>query len=264
MKPRIGITVSLTIHDDRAVEALERAYVDAVLRAGGIPLVLPACDPADVEAVAAGLDGILLSGGGDVDPAWYGGVPTPELKGVEPGRDAWELALVAHAVEVGLPVLGTCRGAQVLNVALGGSLIAHLPTVTTAEHCQKDRWAEPVHDVSVQQASTLRAVVGADVLGVNSLHHQAVDRVGTGLRAVAWAGDGVIEAVEGIGTAPLLGVQWHPELLPALDGHPALFSWLVAEAGRFRAGAGAGVGVGTATPVVVAAEAGAGLAVAAA
>ena len=234
MKPRIGITVSLSIHEDRAVEALERAYVDAVLRAGGIPLVLPSCDPSDAPAVAEGLDGLLLSGGGDVDPGVYGGLPSPEVRAVEPERDAWELALVRYAVEVGLPVLGTCRGAQVLNVAMGGTLVAHLPAITAREHCLRDRWSEAVHEVSLQQASSLRTIVGADVIGVNSLHHQAVDQVGTGLRAVGWSDDGVIEAVEGLGESPLLGVQWHPELLPALDGHPALFAWLIGEASRFR------------------------------
>jgi len=237
MKPRIGITVSLTIHDERAVEALERAYVDAVLRAGGVPLVLPACDPADVEAIAGCLDGILLSGGGDVDPARYGAPPSPEVAGVEPDRDAWELALVGYALRVGLPILGTCRGAQVLNVAMGGTLVAHLPAVTSPQHCQRDRWAEAVHDVSVQRASTLCSVVGLDVLGVNSLHHQAVDQVGMGLRAVGWADDGVIEAVEGLGSTPVLGVQWHPELLPGFESHAALFGWLVEMASRFRAGA---------------------------
>lgn len=239
MKPRIGITVSLTIHDERAVEALERAYVEAVIKAGGVPLVLPACDPAEVEAVAGCLDGLLLSGGSDIDPAAYGATLSPEVRGVEVDRDAWEIALVGYAVRVGLPVLGTCRGAQVLNVAMGGTLVAHLPAVASGQHCQRDRWAEAVHDVSVQQASGLRAILGADVIGVNSLHHQAVDRVGNGLRAVAWADDGVIEAVEGLGSAPMLGVQWHPELLPALEGHPALFSWLVGHAVRFRAPVGA-------------------------
>ncbi|MGI9079753.1 MAG: gamma-glutamyl-gamma-aminobutyrate hydrolase family protein [Acidimicrobiales bacterium] len=253
MKQRIGITVSLTIHDARAVEALERAYVDAVLRAGGVPLVLPACDPAEVDAVAGCLDGLLLSGGGDVDPARYGATTSPEVSGVEPERDAWELALVAYALKVGLPILGTCRGAQVLNVAMGGTLVAHLPAVTWNEHCQRDRWSEVVHDVSVQRTSTLSAIVGAEVMGVNSLHHQAVDQVGTGLRAVGWADDGVIEAVEGLGSAPVLGVQWHPELLPGLEGHAALFTWLVDVAGRFRTAAVAPEHLAEAAPLAVAA-----------
>jgi len=255
MKPRIGITVSLTIHDDRAVEALERAYIDAVIRAGGVPLVLPACDPSEVEEVAGCLDGLLLSGGGDIDPARYGGTMSPEVKGVEPERDAWELALVAYAVRVGMPVLGTCRGAQVLNVAMGGTLVAHLPSVTTSEHCQRDRAGEAVHDVSVQQTSNLQAIVGLDVVGVNSLHHQAVDQVGTGLRAVGWTDDGVIEAIEGIGSLPVVGVQWHPELLPHLEGQPALFSWLVAEATRFRVGATIPELIGEAAPALVVAAA---------
>jgi len=255
MKPRIGITISLTIHDDRAVEALERAYVNAVVRAGGVPLILPACDPAEVEEVAGCLDGLLLSGGGDVDPVHYGGAPSPEVKGVDPERDAWELALVAYAVRVGLPVLGTCRGAQVLNVAMGGTLVTHLPTVTSSEHCQRDRWGEAVHAVTVQQTSHLQMVLGLDVIGVNSLHHQAVDQVGTGLRAVGWADDGVIEAIEGIGPVPLLGVQWHPELLPDLEGHAALFSWLAGEATRFRVGASAPEFVAEAAPTLAVAAA---------
>jgi putative glutamine amidotransferase len=234
MKPRIGVTASLSVHDDRAVEGLERSYVNAVMAAGGIPLVLPVADPADLEAVIACVDGILLSGGGDVDPAHYGAPPSVHVAGVEPERDTWELALGRHALLTGTPLLGICRGAQVLNVAAGGTLIDHLPDVTTRPHCQRDRGTELVHAVELQTASGLAGVVGLPMMGVNSLHHQAVRDVGAGLRAVAWADDGVIEAVEGLGLARALGVQWHPELLPGEVAHAALFSWLVEEARRFR------------------------------
>ncbi len=231
MRPRIGITTSPSLHEGRFSEALDRAYVTAVLRAGALPLVLPVLDPARAAAVAAGLDGIVLSGGGDVDPALYGGGVVPELRGLDARRDGYELALVRHALALGLPVLGTCRGCQLLNVAMGGTLVPDLGD-GAVRHCARDRWGESVHTVSVLEGSLLRTIVGSGVIGVNSLHHQAVAQVGSGLRAVGWADDGVIEAVEGVGGRRLLGVQWHPELLLAPPGNAPLFRWLVEEARR--------------------------------
>jgi putative glutamine amidotransferase len=140
---------------------------------------------------------------------------------------------VRQAVELGLPMLGTCRGCQLLNVALGGTLVPHLAG-EDGRHSARNRWAEPVHTVSVLEGSVLRTVLGPGVVGVNSLHHQAVAEVGTGLRAVAWADDGVIEAVEGVDGNRALGVQWHPELLLTPPGNATLFRWLVDEARRPR------------------------------
>jgi putative glutamine amidotransferase len=237
MRPRIGITTSPSLHQSRFLEALDRAYIAAVLRAGAVPFVLPVLDPGEVRAVAASLDGIVFTGGGDVDPMYYGRSAGPELRGVEPSRDAYELALARQAVELGLPMLGTCRGCQLLNVALGGTLVPHLAD-TDGRHCARDRWAEPVHTVSLQPGSRLRATVGLEEIGVNSLHHQAVAEVGSGLRAVAWADDGVIEAIEGVDRNRIIGVQWHPELLPALPGNSVLFDWLVEEARRSQPVAG--------------------------
>jgi putative glutamine amidotransferase len=236
VKPRIGITTSPTVHEDRFLEALDRAYVTAVIRAGAVPLVLPVFSGAtgELEDVVTCLDGLLLSGGGDIDPARYGGTSRPEVKGVDAERDTFELELARAAVRAGLPMLGICRGSQLLNVAMGGTLVEDLADVTELPHCQRERWAETVHEVQTLEGSRLQTVVGAGVLGVNSLHHQAVDVVGTGLRACAWADDGVIEAVEGVGPLRLLGVQWHPELLPTEAGHPALFDWLADEAARRR------------------------------
>src|SRR4051812_40745395 len=134
MKPRIGITTTPRTHEDRLQEATDRANVTAIVRAGGIPLILPVLDPAEADGVVSCLDGILLSGGGDVDPARYGGLPVPEVRGIDGGRDGWELALVAAGLDHGLPVLGICRGAQLVNVAAGGTLIEHLPLVTDLEH----------------------------------------------------------------------------------------------------------------------------------
>ncbi|HEX2023814.1 MAG TPA: gamma-glutamyl-gamma-aminobutyrate hydrolase family protein [Acidimicrobiales bacterium] len=233
MRPRIGITTSPSLHEGRFSEALDRAYVTAVLRAGGLPVILPVIGPAQAPKVAACLDGIAFSGGGDVDPALYGGDRVPELRGVSARRDAYEVALVRQALELGLPMLGTCRGCQLLNVALGGTLVPHLAGAD-GRHSARDRWAEPVHTVSVLEGSVLRTVLGPGVVGVNSLHHQAVAEVGTGLRAVAWADDGVIEAVEGVDGNRALGVQWHPELLLTPPGNATLFRWLVDEARRPR------------------------------
>lgn len=230
MRPRIGITTSPSLHEGRFSEALDRAYVTAVLRAGGLPLVLPVLDPSEAPRVAACLDGLALSGGGDVDPALYGGEPVPELRGVHPRRDAYELALVRQALDLGLPVVGTCRGCQLLNVAMGGTLVPHLPDA--GGHCARDRWAETVHTVSVLEGSTLRTVLGSDVVGVNSLHHQAVADVGTGLRAVAWADDGVIEGLEGSSGGWVVGVQWHAEAMQDAAEQRALFEGLVAAARR--------------------------------
>lgn len=232
MKPRIGITTTPRVHEDRLLEALDRANVTAIVVAGGMPLVLPVLDPAEAEAAVACLDGLLLSGGGDIDPGWYGGFLSAEVQGVDAQRDAWELALVRAALAHGVPVLGICRGSQVINVAAGGTLVQHLPDVTELPHCLREdgQCAMPVHSVRVLEDSLLREATGLDLLGVNSLHHQAVGTVGAGLRVVGWADDATVEAIEGLGGTRIMGVQWHPELLPAEPGNAALFDWLVEEA----------------------------------
>ena len=231
MKPRIGLTTTPESVDDRPVEQVNRAYVDAVVRAGGIPFVLPALDPADAELALLAVDGLLLTGGGDVDPARYGATPVPEVYGVDPGRDAFEVALVVAAAAAGMPVLAICRGIQILNVALGGTLHQHVPAVTGRNHSLKDRAYELVHDVGIAADSILAAVARTPDIAVNSLHHQAVDQVGAGLRVVAWADDGIIEGIESDGVGRFLGVQWHPELLAGHEVHERLFRWLVTEAG---------------------------------
>src|SRR5256714_251996 len=201
MKPRIGVTTTPGTVDNHFVERVDRSLVDAVLRAGGIPFGLPVLALADVEVALLGLDGILLTGGGDVDPTRYGALPVPEVFGIDPGRDAFEVALVLSAARAGVPVLGICRGCQVMNVALGGSLIQHVPAVTGRDHYRKDLSLVTVHGVLVAPGSLLAGVVGASQVDVNSLHPQAVDRLGGGLKAVAWSGDGVVEGVEAAGPA---------------------------------------------------------------
>ncbi len=239
MKPRIGVTTAPLFHEDRFLESIERAFVRAVIRAGGTPFLLPVLDASDAPEVLSCLDGLLLTGGGDIHPSRYGQPARPEVKGVDPGRDAYELALAEAGWTRGLPMLGVCRGAQVLNVALGGDLEQHLPARAGTDpspdgrldHCQKDRFAEVVHDVAVRRRSRLAGIVGSGRLGVNSLHHQAAASVAPGLRVSARATDGTVEAIEsepGSGAGPVLGVQWHPELLDGAE-HLALFAWLVEE-----------------------------------
>ncbi len=226
------MTSSPSLHEDRFLEALDRAYVSAVIRAGALPFVLPVLQAEEVADVITCLDGILFTGGGDVDPAHYATVAHAEVGGLDPERDVYELALARVAVQRGLPVFGICRGAQLLNVALGGTLVQHLPDVTSLEHRAKEQWAEAVHTVRVLGGSRLAGAVRKEIVGVNSLHHQAVDVLGAGLVASGWAEDGTVEAIEGVGTLRLLAVQWHPELLVAEASQTALFDWLVEEASR--------------------------------
>lgn len=235
MKARIGVT-SIRCYDGPCpVEQVNLVYCEAVAGAGAIPFVLPVLDPLDASAVVSGLDGLLLTGGGDVAAWCYGQEAVPEASGMDAARDAWELALVAAAGDAGQPILGICRGAQLLNVAAGGTLLQHLPDLSHELHRVTAHDRESVHAVVVEPASRLAAITGGGPIGVNSLHHQAVGRVGTGLRAVAWSPEGFVEAIEAH-DAPHLGVQWHPELLTRRHEHARLFHWLVTSAGRRRDG----------------------------
>ncbi len=213
------------------IEKVGRRYIDGVLAAGGLPLVLPALAPSFAEEAVAGLDGLLLTGGGDVDPARYGAAAQPECGPPDPERDGWELALVVAARTAGIPVLGICRGAQVLNVGCGGTLVQHLPDRGGDAHDALDRAADEVHRIDVLTGSRLHHIIGTDVLLANTLHHQAVDVVGDGLVVSGVADDGVIEAIESPAEL-MLGVQWHPELLLDRVSHAALFAWVVDPGGR--------------------------------
>jgi putative glutamine amidotransferase len=218
--------------------ALGMPYVRALARAGAIPVVLP---PLPIEAVAmllGPLQGVCLSGGPDLDPSAYGHSPSDELGPIEPALDVFELEIARVADRLGLPILGICRGAQALNVARGGTLHQHLPAVTdhSIEHRQHmPGWAE-THEVAVAMGSRLAAVLGRELTGVNSFHHQAADQLGRDLQAVAWAPDGTIEGIEDPGERFVLGVQWHAETLVERPEHLQLFEALVeaADAGQAR------------------------------
>jgi putative glutamine amidotransferase len=235
MRPLIGVTTSelrssgagtLRRHGEppHAEMALGMTYLRAIEAAGGMPVVLPPLG--DAAALLERLDGICLSGGPDLDPEAYGAVDRhAELGPTEPDLDAFELALACAADERGIPVLGICRGAQALNVARGGSLHQHVPA-----HRQTEPATATTHTVHVDAGTRLAGLVGTRPLRVNSFHHQAVDALGRGLRIVARAADGTIEAVEAVGARFMLGVQWHAEGLVAEPRHRALFEALVAAA----------------------------------
>lgn len=211
--------------------AIPEAYVASLHRAGGRAVLLPATDIDDAEAALAPFDGLLLAGGGDIEPARYGGGAHPEVYGVDPARDAAEFALLGAALARGLPTFAICRGMQVLNVALGGTLHQHLPDLQGMDlHGQPGRDLSVVHDVKVTEGTVLAQACGLPVLRCTSHHHQAADVLGAGLTAVAVTGDGLVEAVEleGPGDGWVLGVQWHPEMTASEDrSQQALFAALV-------------------------------------
>jgi gamma-glutamyl-gamma-aminobutyrate hydrolase PuuD len=209
-KPLIGITTYVEPaswsywKQDAALVPYD--YVRAVERAGGRALLVPP-DDEGIEEVLDAVDGLVFSGGGDLTPDTYGAEADPETKGTNPARDRGELALLTAALDRDLPVLAICRGIQVLNVARGGEIVQHLPDVLGHEEHREvvGEWSE--HPVRVDPSSRLEEVRGT----VKSHHHQGLGRIGEGLREVAWAEDGVVEAVEDPEKPFVVGVLWHPE-----------------------------------------------------
>ena len=233
--PLIGVTTSITVGRFPERAYVNSAYLFAVQQAGGVPVVLPPqLSAASLTRLGRGRDGLLLTGGGDLDPALFGEAPHPTLYDVAPARDTLESLVVRIALERGLPVLAVCRGIQLLNVALGGTLFQDVGADpgTELRHSQAAPRDQPTHTVTVKAGSRLAETLGADEIEVNSMHHQAVKALGEGLIPVAWAPDQIIEGVEMTDPSRfVLGVQWHPE---ELCGHsePArrLFAALVSSA----------------------------------
>ena len=233
-RPVIGITTYVTrakwSHWELEAALVPADYVRAVERAGGRALLVPPSDDGVDETLDA-LDGLILSGGSDLDPELYGQEAHAETSDVTRKRDTAELALLEAALERDMPVLAICRGSQVLNVARGGDLVQHLPDVIGDEKHKHTPGTFAEHDVSVEDGSRLASVLG-ERAPVKSHHHQGFGKVGQGLRVVAHADDGTIEAVEDPTHRFALGVLWHPEA-----GEDArLFEELVREAERYRSG----------------------------
>jgi putative glutamine amidotransferase len=241
MRPLIGVTTSemrrgelatLRRHGEppQAEMALGLTYMRAVELAGGVPVVLPPLEAGAMATLLDRLDGVCLSGGPDLDPVAYGARAHELLGPTEPSLDRFELELARAADARGLPLLGVCRGAQTLNVARGGTLHQHLDG-----HRQTELASQTTHGVRLAQRSRAARTLGICATEVNTFHHQAVDRLGSNLRASGWAADGTIEAIEDPRHPFLLGVQWHAETLIDLPCQLALFEALVAaSSGRLR------------------------------
>lgn len=234
-RPLIGITM-YGPEGEKPSFTLPVEYSDAVTRAGGMPVLLPA-NGAGAPELLDRLDGLILAGGGDIDPALHGSEGHATVYMVTPARDRFELALVGEALRrPELPLLGICRGMQVMNVALGGDLELHLPDVVGEHVSHRLPPREPTfHPVRVEPGSPLAEVYGTTDFPVCSWHHQGVRRCGKGLRPVAWAPDGVVEALVHERHPFAIGVQWHPEMQVAEDPlQRRLFEQLVERAGEVR------------------------------
>jgi putative glutamine amidotransferase len=234
VRPVIGITsyapekISWGVWEDPAI-IVPAAYVHAVEAAGGRPLIVPPSED-DAEVTLDLLDGVLFTGGSDLDPAHYGAERHPATDAPRQVRDRSELALLTAALERDMPVLAVCRGSQVLNVARGGDLVQHLPELVGHERHRHTPGAFGDHDVDVKAESRLGAILG-DRAPVKSHHHQGYGRIGEGLVEVAWADDGTVEALEDPTRRFAVGVLWHPE-----EGEDfALFQALVEAAREYRA-----------------------------
>ena len=216
-EPLVGVTTSITVGQSPERAYVNSAYLEAVQQAGGVPVLLPPpLSKSSLERLVRGLDAVLLTGGGDMDPACFGEAPHPTLYDVAPARDALETSVTQMALEKRTPLLAICRGIQVLNVALGGTLYQDVGTEpgTQIQHSQKAPRDHTTHKVSVAPGSRLAKVLGADDIEVNSFHHQVIKALGHGLKPVAWAPDQLVEGVElDDNSRFVMGVQWHPEHL---------------------------------------------------
>lgn len=232
-KPLIGIT---TFHTDSqrgyVYISVTQAYVSALARAGAIPVMVPlGLSQDDLAALLQKLDGILFTGGGDIDPALYAGEPHPTVHDVDPVRDQTELFLVHQTVERELPFLGICRGLQIINVALGGSLYTHIQA--QHPHALKHDFFPGyprnhlAHPIQLREETTLARIIGHPIVQANSLHHQGIRRLAASLTTSAKAPDGIIEGVELPGHPFGLAVQWHPEWLQDQTEMQALFTAFV-------------------------------------
>jgi putative glutamine amidotransferase len=240
--PKIGITLSETGEKDsyrwptrKRFDYIKREYYEAILAAGGMPILLPNADPPSaIDASFNELNGLLFTGGGDLHPKYY--LQAIQSDDVDPdlARDNFEMELLARTLAHNLPILAICRGHQVLNVALGGTLFQDLTCLPfkAQPHADPQQTGTVFHDVTIDSESRLYAVIGEEMIQTNSSHHQVVDRLGRGLKAVAYAPDGVIEAIEHTDHEFVIGVQWHPEGIADRTHSQKLFKSLIEHARR--------------------------------
>lgn len=236
-KPVIGISCSYPGSDYSSVR---KTYTESVIRAGGLPILIPVTGDKEVLAgILSYIDALILTGGEDVHPHYYNEEPIEELGEVNDTRDVYDLALIQLAAERGLPLFGICRGEQLINVAFGGSLYQDIPTQhtdTTVNHNQKAPSRIPTHYVTLLPASLIATITGQNELVTNTHHHQAVKQVAPGFRVTAWACDSIPEAIEATNGRPIWGVQFHPEG-QAMEGDTimsSIFRFIVKEAAHYR------------------------------
>ncbi len=215
-RPRVLVSTGIsqrTVELFREDSLTGRNYSQAVVAAGGLPMMVAVLDPELAEQYVQQADALVLTGGADVDPALFGANPSRLLGSVDERRDAFEIALYRAFRAAGKPVLGVCRGHQVINVAEGGTLHQHLPDVDGSwQHSQRDMHGRPLHPVRLEAGSRLAEAFGSTEIRTNTYHHQAIDVPGAALKVVARTDDGIVEAVEEKSGSFVLGVQWHPEM----------------------------------------------------
>jgi putative glutamine amidotransferase len=239
--PLIGVTTSNIIHPKYKIPIVTtpKSYLLALVGVGALPTLIPPNLPLDsLEEYLSHLDGIVFTGGGDIETARFGGVDHEAVHDEDPERDEIEIQLVLKASEKGLPFLGICRGLQVVNVAYGGTLYTHISDQlenTVHQPSPSDaRFDEYVHSVKIEKESFLGDIVGETEFQVNSLHHLGVKEMGQGLKAVAWAPDGLVEGLELPGHPFGVTVQWHPEWLMESKPSQALFKAFVETASKSK------------------------------
>ncbi|MGA8941901.1 MAG: gamma-glutamyl-gamma-aminobutyrate hydrolase family protein [Thermoactinomyces sp.] len=217
MKPLIGLTMSL---EEEKKQCLGRVYTDAVLQAGGIPLLLPyIADDQIIRHLSLKLDGLILTGGGDIDPTLFDEEPHPNLGEIIPDRDDMEIALIEQFMAQNKPVFGICRGCQILNIALGGDMYQDILSQkqTMLQHSQRAPRNHASHTITIMENTLLHSIYGKGLTKVNSFHHQAVRNIKPPFQISAVAKDGIIEAFESSEHEFVLGVQWHPEEMVQKD-----------------------------------------------
>lgn len=223
MKPLIGILSNITLPNENTTLNIERVfvgktYIEAVEKSGGIPIVVPVnTNEENIRKIIEVVDGIIISGGVDVNPVLYNEEPIEELGYIHPDIDEFDLLAIKIAIELKKPIFGICRGAQIINVALGGSLYQDISYAKSyLKHFQEAKSYVGTHYIEVVDNSVLYEILGKKIL-VNSYHHQSIKELGKGLKPIAYSKDGIVEAIQGNDDKFILGVQWHPEMMASYD-----------------------------------------------